>query len=84
MVAILAGKNGDVEASIDKLLKNGRAEVASGLGKIQGSAFQKGCGMKNEMDKFDRWSSQDCSLTPAKATLVMLLIPGCCWISVFQ
>lgn len=51
IVAILASKNGDVEASIDELLENGRAEVASGLGKIQGSAFWKGCGMKNEMDE---------------------------------
>ena len=39
MVAILTSKNGDVEASIDELLKNGRAEGTSGLGRIQGSAF---------------------------------------------
>ena len=34
MATVLAGKNGDVKASIDELLEDGRAEIASGLGEI--------------------------------------------------
>ena len=39
MVAALTSENNYLEASIDELVENGRAEVASSLGKIGESAY---------------------------------------------
>ena len=71
MSAAIASEDCDFEASVEKLFEDGWAKVASSLDESHGSIWEK-IGQREVDVELD--GVMESAITPAKATLVILLI----------